>query len=42
MEWNSSDREQPPGEKDEGPASKVGVGAEGLLEEMSSQLTEAL
>lgn len=42
MERNSSDQEQPPEEKDEGPAPEVGVGAGGLLEEMPSQLTEAL
>lgn len=33
MDGNSSNREQPPEDKDEGPAKEVGLGAGGILEE---------
>lgn len=34
VEGNSSDQEQPPEDKDEGPAQEVGLAAGGILEEM--------
>lgn len=34
MEGNSSGQEQPPEDRDEGPAQEVGLGAGGILEEM--------